>query len=119
MIFEWGQDLSAATLIADLQPFPPRIPYSDNKGKDTVYHLGSTSYTNYTEEIDQFVSVVFPPLLRDAYLSEVAVVGGGWDTNKKVWQTDKDERSAKRPEVKSWREMKGSGAWDWELLTDE
>jgi hypothetical protein len=117
MIYEWGQDLSSTALLVDLKPFPPRIPYSRNKGKDSVYHLGSGSYFNYTQEIDLFVDVVFPPLLREGYYSER--VGGGWDEEKKIWQTDKDESQVNGKEVKSWREMAEREKWEWEWLTDE
>lgn len=121
-LITWGQNLSSTTLLSGLT-----LVASEAKEENSVYHLGPSSYSGYTAQMDEFVTTIFPPHLQALYRAEQADTSllstKGWDgdTGRKIiWQTDKDEERVDGGEVRNWREGSARDeGWEWRLLTDE
>jgi hypothetical protein len=93
---------------------------------DNLYDLGSTYIPDFAASLDIFADSSFPHEVAQKLKFGLAVHLGGvdgmkaWDSEKNIWQTDKDRGKEGDTEVMSWRsEMTRNQGWKWDLLTDE
>ncbi len=129
----WGLNLKTNHLLDGLTPWPPNptINGSDSPLSslghfaDNVYKLGPLMVPEYTDQLFAFTTAAFPKALGarlknalSRYMSGEDM-GESWDTNKNVWQTDKNTRHSDSSEVGSWKNGKAKDeGWKWDLLTD-
>ncbi|WRT70510.1 uncharacterized protein IL334_007508 [Kwoniella shivajii] len=138
---EWGISLSSEKILAGLRRFPENpsidetIPPLSSLGHfaDNIYSIGPLTMNDYMAQMREFANIAFPKPLSGKlvdglkrYLDDNSNESGvqkqkeSWETNKKIWQTDKDSRRVESNEVKSWKDGKASDeGWEWEFLNDQ
>lgn len=92
---------------------------------DEVYNLGCSELQETATQLDVFISKAFPETMQGTLKSGTAryLAGVGskdsWDTEKNIWQTDKDREKEETSEVRTWRN--GSAlkeGWNWEMIDE-
>ncbi|KAL1409799.1 hypothetical protein Q8F55_003796 [Vanrija albida] len=95
---------------------------------DASFTYGARTLAEYRAQLREFVDVSFPKRARavlqaslDTYLWEQRNASRvAWDTEKRVWQTDKDGESRNTDEVLTWATgWAAREGWDWKLYRDQ
>ena len=139
----WGLDLTSDKLLAGLSSWPPNPPIDESQPAlselghfaDNIYKLGPLDMEGYAKQLYQFAEVAFPRDIakelkqdmerylpvqhKDGTFGEIGGEAEDWDSNKIIWQTDKDERHLQSAQVQSWKSgsVKDEG-WKWDLVSD-
>ncbi|WWC92083.1 uncharacterized protein L201_007037 [Kwoniella dendrophila CBS 6074] len=147
---EWGLNLSSEKLLAGLRKWPDKFSKDNEEEEalsslghfaDYIYDLGPLDLNNYIDQLKEFSSIVFPKTISENLLNGIKTYLGNsspwltnkdqslglgekenWDSNKKIWQTDKytlSQNKLQSKEIKSWKDGNAQNeGWDWDLLTD-
>jgi len=130
-IYKWGLSLTSSELLEGLIPWPTRARYSDKplsplgRTADEVYNMGFGEVSEMAAQLDAFISKAFPEAmqgtLKSGTASYLAGIGSkdSWDTEKNIWQTDKDRKKEGTSEVRTWRNgSTREEGWNWEMIDE-
>lgn len=88
--------------------------------------MGPTHLPDYVAALDIFAASSFPHEVAQKLKFGLAVYLAGvngqtpWDSEKYIWQTDKDHGKKSNWEVRSWSAGQAQNeGWKWDLLSDE
>jgi alpha 1,6-mannosyltransferase len=129
----WGLKLDSSKLLAGLSPWLSNPDVDESVEPlsvlghfaDNIYKLGPLSMADYRAQLLEFVDVAFPKGIKTGMKEDVArfleepLGGAAWDSEKSIWQTDKDNRHAESREVGTWKSGQAQNeGWKWDLETD-
>ncbi|KAL7422723.1 hypothetical protein Q5752_002015 [Cryptotrichosporon argae] len=131
-LVRWGMlSPRASQFTGGLSPWPANPAHAEadeplsslGSFADDIYKQGPATADALRAQLAEMVDIAFPDHLRGALRDGLArymshAEGAPWDSNKHVWQTDKEGEHRESSEVRTWKGSNAHG-WGWTLMSDK